>query len=641
MPKSLQGRLGLLLLSLVLLVLISVGATYWGLETQRQDALVVNLAGRQRMLAEHMARLAHGAGQGEAVNNAALQDVEQEFSQTQAALYSGGAAAYLPGKAVTLPATQDSHILSALDQVNITWSKTRSLLDELQRTSPAAPSFAAALQSVESQTTILAEQADAVVRLYEAHSAAEIKRLGAMQIAFLAVALILFGLGALVARQWVIRPLRELGDSARRLGRNELDAPILVDGPEEITALSQSFEAMRLGLSSSRQELRQLNSSLEEHIALRTQELELLNDISREISSRLDIQQVLNSVTEKARSLLGGEVASLCLMDENRHWLKLQAISGPRIAVNGQAAAADGDLAGVVLESDQALVCGLDNCYGGCRILSEPYRVSHMAAPLRIGDRVIGALCVGSLAHNRFAQDSAALLTKLANTAAIALENARLYAQAERVATLEERHRVAAEMHDGLGQTLSYLGLMTDQVVELLSTGQDAAALGRLGKTREAIGQASGELRRAINSLMDESVSESDLCSRLQIVVEKFAAENPLQVSWQAPVDTHPKCSRQTAEQVLTITSEALNNVAHHAHAQHVQVEVVEAGDHYSVTVEDDGTGFDPTRPEPSGHFGLQIMQTRAARIGGQIQIESEPGGGTRVILTWPLETME
>ena len=119
-----------------------------------------------------------------------------------------------------------------------------------------------------------------------------------------------------------------------------------------------------------------------------------------------------------------------------------------------------------------AMICGVSSCQGGCRMLSDEYRVSHLAAPLRIGDRVIGALCVGSPAQNHFAAESADMLTKLANVAVIALENARLFAQAERVATLEERRRVAAEMHDGLGQTLSYLGLMTDQVVEFLSDGR-------------------------------------------------------------------------------------------------------------------------------------------------------------------------
>ena len=639
MPKSLQGRLSLLFLSLALLVLIAVAAMAWGLQTQRQDAVVISLAGRQTILAEQMVQLADGVGRGEMLNSAALNELEQQFNQTQAALRNGGIISYLPGTTVNLPPTRDPQILSALDQVDATWSETRTRLDELQRTSPTEAASALRLQSTEEMFSTLVDQSNTVVHLYETDAAAKFNRLRALQYGVLASAVVLLAAGMLITRGSVIKPLRELGNSAARLGENDLDTAITVDGPEEIAALSRSFERMRLNLQSSHEELRQLNSSLEEHIARRTRELELLNDISREISSHLDIQRVLNSVTEKAHSLLAGEVAALCLMDENQHWLRLQAISGPRMAVNGQNAPADDALAGVVLERDQALVCGAHSCHGECRILSPAYRVSHMAAPLRTGDHVIGALCVGSVAQDRFAEDSAALLTKLANSAAIALENARLYAQAERVATLEERHRVAAEMHDGLGQTLSYLGLMTDQVVEFLSTGQDDSALGRLAKAREAIGQASGELRRAINSLMDESPGETDLCKGLQIAVKKFAADSHLLVTWQAAAGTRPKCSRQTAEQVMNIASEALSNVAHHAQARHVRVRIGQVDGHYSLTVEDDGKGFDTSQPEPTGHFGLQIMQTRAAHIGGRVQIDSKPEKGTRVLLTWPMET--
>ena len=237
--------------------------------------------------------------------------------------------------------------------------------------------------------------------------------------------------------------------------------------------LSQAFESMRLRLHSSYQELLAVNERLEERVVLRTRELETLNEVSREISSRLDIQQVLNSVTEKARSLIGGEVASICLVDETQHWMKLQASSGPQNAVIGNTMRADEEFTDTVLGNEQAMICGLGSCRGGCRMLSEEYRTSHLASPLRIGERVIGALCVGSSTQSSFSAESANILTKLANVAAIAMENARLFAQAERMATLDERRRVAVEMHDGLGQTLSYLGLMTDQVVDLLSDGQE------------------------------------------------------------------------------------------------------------------------------------------------------------------------
>ncbi len=636
MFKSLQGRLSLLFIAFTLLVLISVGATVWGVETQRQDALVINLAGRQRMLTQQMARLAFEAGTGENFTNAALQEVEQAFDQTLQALRDGGTAPYLLEQDVTLPPTRDPEIRSALDEATLTWGGFRARLDELQQIPHESASFADALQSIQQQATTLAAQADVVVRLYEADSMAKVNRLRAIQIGFFTCALILLAAGVWLTRQSALNPLRELARAANRLGENDLETAIQPEGPEEMRALSRAFESMRVRLRSSHAELVALNESLEERVAQRTRELETLNEVSREISSRLDIQQVLNSVTEKARTLLGGEVASLCLVDENHHWLKLQAVSGPQDAVNGQAVRADEDLAEAVLGSHQALICGVGACRGGCRMLSEPYRASHLAAPLRIGERVIGALCVGSLTHSRFAGEAAGMLTKLANVAAIALENARLYAQAGRVATLEERHRVAAEMHDGLGQTLSYLGLMTDQVVDFLSDGREGAALERLQKTRETIGEATREVRRAINSLMDEAPSALDLRIRLREAVEEFASEHDLKTAWQTDEESAPDCSPQAAEQVLNVTREALNNIARHAAARQVSVRMGQSNGQYFVTIEDDGKGFDASQSEPSGHFGLRVMQARAAHIGGELLIESAPGMGSRVTLTFP-----
>ena len=636
MLKSLQGKLTLLFTAFFLLVLISAGATIWGVETQRQDALVINLAGRQRMLTQQMARLAFESGAGEDATNAALQEVEGTFDQTLRSLRDGGTAPYLSDTTVTLPPTHDPEIRSALDEVSLSWRGYRAGLDELQQIQHESASFEDALQSIQHQATPLAAQADEVVRLYESDSLAKVNRLRAIQIVFFLCALILLGVGGWVTRHSVLQPLRQLARAANRLGENDLETAIQPEGSEEMRALSEAFESMRIRLRSSHQELVELNESLEERVVRRTRELETLNEVSREISSRLELQQVLNSVTEKARTLLGGEVATLCLVDESRHWMKLQAVNGPRDAVNGRAVRVDEELAEAVLGSDQALICGVDACRGGCRMLADGYRVSHLAAPLRVGEHVIGALCVGSGAPSQFTVEAAGMLTKLANVAAIALENARLYAQAERVATLEERHRVAAEMHDGLGQTLSYLGLMTDQVVEFLGEGRDASALERLHKTRETIGQATHEVRRAINSLMEEPPSARDLQARLRELADEFTSTHNLRVTWQTDGESAPDCKPQVAEQVVNVTREALNNIVRHAGAHQVSVRMGKRDVHYFVTIEDDGRGFDTSQPEPSGHFGLQIMQARAAHISGQVSIDSKTGNGTRVTLTWP-----
>lgn len=635
MIKRLQVQLTILFTTFVLLIVISVGVTFWGLQTQQQDALLINLAGRQRMLVQHMTRLALQLQVGDESVASSLVESVQIFSQTLTALRNGGTAPYLTDSVVSLPVTRDPGLVAALDEVASAWGEYRSTLEVIASSATDSASLQAPLAE---QSDDLVQKADVVVRLYEAASTAKVNRLRSIQITFLACALVLLAAGAWITRRSLLKPLHDLGLTAKRLGENQLDTPVQLEGPAEMRELSQAFDEMRSRLHSAREELIQWNSTLEERVAQRTQELEMLNEVSREISSRLDIQQVLNSVTEKARTLLDGEVASLCLVDTNQHWIKLQAISGPQHAVVGDTMRADEGFADAVLTGEQAMTCGVSSCRGGCRMLSAEYRISHLAAPLRVGDRVIGALCVGSPIQNRFATESAEMLTKLANVAAIAMENARLFAQAERVATLEERRRVATEMHDGLGQTLSYLGLMTDQVVEFIADGREGAALEHLNKTRETIGKATRDVRRAINSLMDETPLQTNLCANLREALDQITSEHSLKAEWRVDADSAPECSPQAAEQVYNITREALVNAARHANAKQVSVQVGRNNDDCFVTIEDDGQGFDTSQPAPGGHFGLRIMQARAKHIGGRVEIQSMPGHGTRVTLVWTLD---
>lgn len=100
-------------------------------------------------------------------------------------------------------------------------------------------------------------------------------------------------------------------------------------------------------------------------------------------------------------------------------------------------------------------------------------------------------------------------------------------------------------------------------------------------------------------------------------------------------MESAPDCSRQVAEQVLNVMRESLKNVARHTEAKSVTARLGQNNGYYFISIEDDGKGFDTSQPEPSGHFGLQIMQARAAHIGGRVEIESAPGRGTRVTLTW------
>ncbi len=633
MLASLRARMGLLFLAFFLLLSASVAATFWAIDTQKQDALVVNLAGRQRMLVQQMARDAPRAGRdGDAASRLSLQAAARAFDETLTALSAGGAIVYPLDRTVALPATRDPETLATLARVRETWTVFRGHLERITA-APESAERAVAVQAVEELAPRLVAQADEAARRYEAAAAHKLDRLRWVQAAFLAGALLLLTVDLVLLHRLVVHPLHRLASAARRIGEGDLETPVEPAGPREVECLARSFDQMRT-------QLRAWTGELEARVARRTRELAALHEVSLEITSQLEIQRVLQSVTDKARALLAADVAVLCLLDESDPILHRRAVSGPRPALSGDQTSARREPACRVLAGRRALPCGADECEACCGILAAPFRRSHLVAPLCIGERVIGALCVGGAASGQFPAGTVHLLTELANSAAIAVENARLYEQAERLAALEERQRIAADMHDGLAQTLSAMDMRANQIGHLLETGQAEPALEQLHRLQTTAEQACREVRQVIASLQQDPRPPQRLRDRLAAAVAASARpEGPplsLVVESEAPLILPP----DDGEQVLRVVGEALHNAQRHAQAQRILVRLERSAGEASVTVEDDGRGFDPASSPADGrrHFGLDIMRARATRLGGRLAVDSRPGQGTRITLTWPLK---
>lgn len=635
---NIQTRLGLLFLVFAFLVLVSVGTTYWGIEAQKEDALIINLAGRQRMLIQQMTRQTLEIAQGDGHDTkAALQEAISTFEQSLRALKEGGPAPYLAEFPAMVAPPRNQAILDQLDQITLMWGTFRNELQVVLQAETNSQEFQDAAKKIQQTSPLLVQQADEIVRLYSADSASESTRLKWVQVGFLASVLLLLGVGIASMRKSVLQPLNRLGKVAERIGEGDLGTPVSVEGPAEIQVFARTLEEMRSQLRASQQEAQALTDTLEERVAQRTRELEALYSVSREITSQLDIQYVLKSVADKARLLLNGDVAYLCMLDDLGRTLNLQSTSGPEGGVVQPSTSASLHLAGQVLAGESALKCGVQGCRGFCEIIATPYQTSHIAAPMYAAGRVIGALCVGSSQPHFFPDEALHLLTRLASVAAIALENARLYEQAERSAILEERQRLASDMHDGLAQTLGYLQMMIDLARGQIDLGKFDLALATMDQCHKATETAALETRRAIASLQQEIPRNCPLQEQLACLVNEFN-QSGCKVEWKTVLVSPISLSGDEAEQVLRVVREALVNTRNHSHAKHVNVGLAQENGNLVVCVEDDGIGFDTTKESSSNggrHFGLSIMRARASRIGGRLSIHSSPGEGTRVKLSW------
>jgi two-component system nitrate/nitrite sensor histidine kinase NarX len=232
------------------------------------------------------------------------------------------------------------------------------------------------------------------------------------------------------------------------------------------------------------------------------------------------------------------------------------------------------------------------------------------------------------------------LIESFVSRAAAALMNAQLHKQLEWAAAIQERQRIAANMHDGLGQTLSLLGLRVDRTTDLVATGSVRASIQELSRIRELIEQASYDVRRSIASLQETPRPRRSLQEQLRELLGQLPAEQRPSVRLTIQVQDPLLLPPEHEEQILPIAQEALLNAHYHAQAQQIALGLERQADRIEMTIRDDGKGFDPTRVQDNGegHFGLSIMRARAARIGAELHVNSEPGRGTCVRLSWTQE---
>lgn len=636
MFDSIRAKLGAIFLSFALLVAGSVGATFVLSGTQAADACVINLAGRQRMLSQKMSQsvlgLAGGAAPGYRAELAGAADL---FDRTLSTFLEGGPIS-CAGARFTLAPAASTAIRGQLERIDELWDQFGQELAVVQAAAPGSIPFTRAVSEVERLSPIMLQEVDDAVRLYEEAAGSKIARMRSLQVAFFAAAVGLLISGHLLTRRAIVKPLSALEAATQRIACGDLSHPATL-GPStsaELRVLADSFGQMCRQLAASQDKLERWAVELETRVAQRTRQLAALFQISAEISSKLEIQQVLESIVEKTCHLAGGEVAALCLLNPSGESLTVAAISGPDQACTVNSQARLGDLA-----VQESCAVDLSTLHEGnrCRLLRPSYQESHLVVPMRLQGWAIGMLCVGHRQAGRFGEEEARLLGLLANTGAVALENARLYERVEHEAALEERERIVARIHDGLAQTLAFLGLRLGTVKEAIEKRDLADVPANLALMQHTVEQAGQEIRRLMAGLQRRGQDGHALEGLLRTAVAHLE-EQGLAVELRLDPGAPLSGSEETFGQVVRVVQEALVNAYKHAPGCRAVVSLERQEGQAVVRIEDDGPGFElDSLPGGSPHFGLKVMRARAEWLGGKLQIESDPGQGTRVILSWPV----
>jgi signal transduction histidine kinase len=262
---------------------------------------------------------------------------------------------------------------------------------------------------------------------------------------------------------------------------------------------------------------------------------------------------------------------------------------------------------------------------------------SVLAAPLLVKGRVYGGIVV-YYAHSRnFSAEEVQLLDIFADQAALALEHARLVDQSRQLAALEERQRIARDLHDSVTQTLFSLTLAS-QAARTTAATDLAAADAMLQTVQELASGALAEMRALIFELRPGALHEAGLAAAIERFVGAFRSRTGIEVELELDQRRLPEA---VEEALYRITSEALANVGKHACASRVTVTLRRTLGNVELCVRDNGVGFDPHQPITGDHMGQRTMQERAAALGGSCVVQSAPGYGTEVMVNVPLVQSE
>ncbi|MDP1547112.1 MAG: GAF domain-containing protein, partial [Anaerolineales bacterium] len=401
-----------------------VSVTFAALRTQQSDALVINLAGRQRMLIQQMAlevldvQMADNPASRQALHNTA-----DLFEQTLNGLAYGGEVPYREGTTVSLPPPDehDTEISAQLEIVRAAWNEMRQAIHVMLENDSKSAAFSNAITSVDRITPQALAQMEETVSLYEADARRKLNMVRAIQLGFLATAAILLILAFAITERRILAPIAHLREAAQRIGTGDLVTSVSVTGLGELDWLAHSLDDMRQRLGAS------ANALLE---------------FSRGLLTAKDETAIAESAVMSAASALQTDFSALVLPDPDGR-LIAQAVRGWPADFAGQLelGRSDASQTGYTIIHGHPVAVedySTEMAFAVPPIVFQHGIVSGLSVPMFLAGQVVGAMLVHSRAPRRFGDEEIQLLSLIANQTALALEKARLF-------KAEARHAKEAE----------------------------------------------------------------------------------------------------------------------------------------------------------------------------------------------------
>lgn len=447
-----------------------------------------------------------------------------------------------------------------------------------------------------------------------------------------------------VIRQDLLTPLTQIRHWAQALRNGELAARIPLSGRSNLSELSTDINTISdkfqdLSLDMDGQVRKQIAGIKHE-----TRSLEILYDVAASINNSRDLDDLLTRFLHTLKEVVHARAATVRLLTHDQQ-MRLVASVG----LSDEVVAREQLMPSQLCLSGQVAIDGVirndTSVHDHERLTGTPFfpedDIEVITVPLEYRDRTLGVYNLFvDREHDCDDCNDELLLISIGRHLGMAIEKASVDEEANRLTIIEERTRIAHELHDSLAQTLASLRFQVRVLDETLHQGDESALWAELERIENSLDEAYTELRGLIDHFR-APIDRRGLLPAIEKVVERFRNESNIQIFLQKEWG-NPGLPEDVEIQVLRIVQEALCNVRKHSRAHTVRVLLRNQDDgQFHVLIEDDGTGMEPPRSTgaPGEHVGLSIMEERARRIDGSIHFESEPGEGTRVQLTFRAPT--
>jgi signal transduction histidine kinase len=380
------------------------------------------------------------------------------------------------------------------------------------------------------------------------------------------------------------------------------------------------------------------NASLYQESLRRERWLEALRQITGAILEGAEANSLLMSIAEHARALAGADAASILTTTSSAGLLEVTAAVGAHAQeVRGQSVPATKSMSGEVIETGKVL--HTDDASSNAHAYQPIIRLGNVGpaifVPLRVRGRATGTLMVANLQGGRpFDAGTVRLTETFADQASVAIEYGRAQADLQRLGLMDERERIAKELHDGIIQSLFAVGMGLQSTALTAAAPQTAA---RIERAVDELDRVIRDLRNYIFGLRPGILADRQLDQALRVLGEEFHASSKVPIEVEVEAALAANLSSRSHE-IVQLTREALSNVARHAQSSHAVVRLTRKGRAAVLTIEDDGVGFDVT--VRSAGNGLRNMHERAKAMGATLRVTSKAGKGARLVVTFPAVTL-